>query len=381
MKHISLIFFAIVLVACSKPQKTPYLTLKPDIRISGEAELFILNDGYRLYDKGLIDEETNQLFFIKDSVPEAIYELRVNGQATATILINGTFPFSINGNFNDESPTLNIVGNDVTKTLWKCESSVRKLEKEIAQITSNIPDSIIAEDFIRVRDSIYNRINTSIERRAKEIKRLQKNYRNTLLPLLLSQLKAGNHYLFNHEREADYLYETSNQLSSLYPNYLPVRGFASEVDSIMNQNLFNSLTKEGRTLPSITIPNAWNQPISLDTLITKPTLLVLWKSDDVNSRQISKQLMRWTRSYRRQGLQVSMISFDKNKDSWLNAIKEDRLALLHLSDLRGETSPILKEFGLSALPSLLLLDENRIIVKRAKELEELSPAIQQIIKN
>ncbi|MCU4156471.1 redoxin domain-containing protein [Carboxylicivirga sp. A043] len=381
MKHIILISIVIVIAACSKPQKTPYLTLKPDNHITGEAELYILQDDYQLFDKAIVDEESNHLLFIKDSVPDAIYELRINGQTVTTLLIKDTFPFSISGSFKTESNELTITGNEATKALWKCQSIAASLEDEIAQTTATIPDSIMADEYFRVRDSIYNRINHSIEKSAKDLKRSQKNHRNTLLPLLTAQLKAGNHYLLNRENEADYIYETSNQLSNLYPHYKPVRVFALQVDSIMSQNLFNSLTKEGRTLPSISITNAWGREFALDTLIDKPTLLVLWNSEELASRQVSKQLMRWSRSYRRQGLQICMISMDDNKDRWLAAIKEDRLALLHLSDLKGEDSPVMKEFGLTSLPSLLLLDDNRIIVKRARELEELRPAIQQIIKN
>jgi peroxiredoxin len=381
MKPIILIFITLIVVACSKPQKTPYLTLKPDIRITSEAKLYKLDEGYQLFDTAITDEVSNQLFFIKDSVPEAIYELRINDKAIATLLINNTFPFTISGDFNNESPILTVAGNDLTEALWICQSNANKLNLEISQTVNSIPDSVITNDFLRIRDSIYNRINKNIEKRAKEVKRIQKNYRNSLLPLVTAQLKAGNHFLFNRENEADYLYESSNQLNNLYPHYPPVKRFAIEVDSIMKQNLFNSLTKEGRTLPSVTIPNAWNQSVELDTLINKPTLLVLWKSDDITSRQVSKQLMKWSRAYRRQGLQICMISMDQNKDNWLSAIKEDRLALLHLSDLMGEKSPIMEEFGLTSLPSLLLLDENRIIVKRTRELEELRLDIQQIIKN
>ncbi|WP_430817004.1 peroxiredoxin family protein [Carboxylicivirga sp. RSCT41] len=376
MKHLVLFVFSLAVIACSKPQKTPYLTLKPDIRITGEAELYILNEEFELFDKASIDEETNNLVFIRDSVPEAIYELRIDGETISTLLIGGTFPSSISGNFNQESPDLTITGNETTKALWRCQGSAFKLKNEIAAITSTIPDSVVADDYFRVRDSIYNRINISIDKRSKELKRIIKNHRNTLLPLVASQLKAGNHYMFNHESEADYLYETSNQLNSLYPEYIPVRLFANRIDSIMSFNLFNAITKEGRTLPSVTIPDAWNQAVDLDTLIKTQSLLVLWKSDEEASRKVSKQLMRWSRTYRRQGLQIYMISLDNNKDNWLKAIREDRLALLHLSDLKGKDSPIMKKFGLNSLPSLLLLDENRIIVKRARELEELSSAIQ-----
>ncbi|WP_289053508.1 TlpA family protein disulfide reductase [Carboxylicivirga marina] len=381
MKHYLFFLFALLLVACSKPQKTPYLTLKSNGKLLSNAELYILKNNYQLFDKAIIDEESKKLMFIKDSVPEGIYELRINNKPISKLIISGTLPFSISGNFNTAQPNLTINGNETTKALWKCQEASLKLENEINAISAHIPDSVLSSDYIRVRDSIYTSINVAINRKKKEINRVIKNHRNTLLPLLAVQLSAGNHKIYNHEVEADLIYEIRNQLVGQYGSYVPVNQFSASVDSIMNRNLFNALTKEGRILPSVSIPDAWGKNVLLDTLIHQASLLVLWKSDDNHSRIISKQLMRWTRSYRRQGLQVYMISFDNNREGWLEAIKQDRLALLHLSDLKGKESPLFNDFGLTNIPQLLLLDDKRVIVKRTQELEELKPAIQQLIKN
>ncbi|MBS2210043.1 TlpA family protein disulfide reductase [Carboxylicivirga mesophila] len=380
MRYFVLAAMALLFLNCSKPQKTPYLTIKPEQDLNGKVELYRIDETTQLFDRAIQAEE-GHWEFVTDSVPEGIYSLHINGEKVASLIINSTFPATITGHFQVNDQRLSVSGNSETKALWKCEQLAREAAYEIEQLVAGRPDSIVAEEFVHVRDSFYTNINAIIDKKAKEINRIANNHRNTLLPLLAMQLKAGNHYLFHPEQYADLYYETSNQLQNRYPDYWPVRQFATHVDSLMNRSLFNAITKEGRTFPAISVPDAWKQEVRLDSLISQPTLFVIWKSDDAASRHITGQLMRWTRPYRNQGLKVCMISMDDDRDKWLSAIKEDRLAVLHLSDLNGDTSPVLQQLGLSAIPYLLLTDTNRIIVKRTRELDDLSTAMRQLMKN
>lgn len=381
MKWIITSLFILSLIGCSKPQKTPYLTLDTGNQKIDTAELFFLQEDFQFFDRAILQAESNSSVFIKDSVPNGVYQLRIDKVPVSTLLISSTLPSVIKGDFNHYNPKLTISNNKETTALWACEQMVTNLEEEISNIAASIPDSVKAGDYIQTRDSIFNLINTKIKAKTKEIKRVNNNFRNSLLPLLTIQLKAGNHFIFSPHEEADLIYETSNHLNTLYPDYLPVKKLAQQVDSLMHWNLFNAITKEGRTLPGVRIPNAWGENIAIDSIVNQPTLFVLWQSNDPSSREISKQLMRWSRKYRSQGLQICMISFDTNRKQWLSTIKQDRLALLHLSDLKGTESEVLHQLGLTSLPYLLLVDKNKIIMKRTKLLEELSVSMQQLMKN
>lgn len=380
MRYFVLATMAILFLYCSKPQKTPYLTIKPAQDMDGEVTLHRSSDGDQLFDKA---QHTGEGYwvFVKDSVPEGIYYLYFNGKKVAPLIISTTFPATITGRFKTDDWQLTITGNPETKALWKCERLVKEAEVQIKQLVQNRPDSIVVEEFIAVRDSMYSAINSIIDKKAKDIIRITNSHRNTLLPLPVMQLKVGNHLLFNPAQYADLYYEISNQLQNRYPEYSQVKQFATYVDSLMSRSLFNAITKEGRTFPAISVPDAWKQMVQLDSLINRPTLFVIWKSDDAASRNITSQLMQWTRPYRNQSLQVCMISMDEDREKWLNAIKDDRLAVLHLSDLNGDTSPVLQQLGLSSIPYLLLVDGNRIIVKRTRELDDLSHAMRQLMKN
>ncbi len=380
MKYTFIVIVALLFVACSKPQKTPYLTLKADVQIREAAELYSLGDEHQVFDRAIQEPESKQLIFRKDTVPNGIYELRIGGKKISTLIISNSFPFTISGHFQGGKTQLTISGNDETKALWKCERIAKQAEQEIASVVMSLPDSVAETDFFTVRDSVYRVIQSVIQDKAKEINRISNNYRTSLLPLLTMQLKVGNHYVFNPEEYEDLYYEVSNQLQNQYPEYQPVNRFKSQVDSIMNRSLFNAITKEGRTLPSIAIPDAWKKKLYIDSLVSQPTLFVLWKSTDEASRSITKQIMRRTWVYRNQGLQMIMISLDDDRQSWLNAIKEDRLEVRHLSDLKGEKSAVLSSLGLSSVPYLLLVDENKIVIKRTSELDELSVSLRQFMK-
>jgi len=381
MKHCLFILLVVVLSACTKPQKTPYLTLKPDIPISDKIELYYLEDTYTLFDVTTIDEESSNIYFRKDTVPEGIYELRINNKPIAPIIISSALPFSINGNFAAGLEQLSVTNNEETKALWKAKLIANTLTNEIQQVAINIPDSLPENEFNRYRDSLYLEINGLIDNTRNKLNKLNKKHQKSLLPLFLVKLQAGNHRIFHPENNSDEYYELSNHLKNQYPKYAPVQQFAFQIDSLMSWNVFNSITKEGRKLPSISIPNAWGQEFVIDSIDDKPTLFLIWNSTDKASRDITKRFMRWSWPYRNKGVQVCMISLDDNKDDWLTAIKQDRLAVLHLSDLKGKQSQIMDQLGLKTIPTLLLINKEKIIVKRTTELEKLTASIEEIIKN
>jgi len=381
MKHWFIIISVAVFTACSKPQKAPYLTLKPDLPISGQAELYYLSDDYTLFDVASGNEDNSNLCFRKDSVPEGIYELRINQERIAHLIISSSMPFSISGNFIPDLSQLTITNNDETKALWKAKSITQQLDHDIRQLATNLPDSLPEKQYAVYKDSLYQQVSHLIESTRNKIDQLKMKHEKSLLSLLLVKLQAGNHLIFHPENNSEDYYEVCNHLKGRYPNYVPVQKFAFQIDSLMSWNVFNSITKPGRKLPAITIPNAWGKQVLIDSLVTKPTLFILWKSSDTASRTITKKLMRWSWLYRSKGLQVCMISLDDNKNDWLTAIKEDRLSLLHLSDLKGINSPMMDQMGLKSVPTLLLVNTDKIIVERTTELELLTESIREIIKN
>ena len=73
------------------------------------------------------------------------------------------------------------------------------------------------------------------------------------------------------------------------------------------------------------------------------------------------------------GFEIFSVSLDKDKSAWIKAIKDDNLNWVnHVSDLKYWSSAAAKLYGVSSIPSTVLIDrEGRVIAKnlRGRELE------------
>ena len=74
------------------------------------------------------------------------------------------------------------------------------------------------------------------------------------------------------------------------------------------------------------------------------------------------------------------VSLDKNKDSWLNAIKSDQLTWTHVSDLRGWQNEAAQLYNVKSIPQNFLLDPNGMIIAKNLHEGELIEKLQEIFK-
>ena len=68
--------------------------------------------------------------------------------------------------------------------------------------------------------------------------------------------------------------------------------------------------------------------------------------------------------FKDKGLTVVSVSLDNNKANWQKAIEDDGLTWIHVSDLKGWSSPVIKQFNIDAVPTIFVLDENNRIVAK-----------------
>ncbi len=376
MRFFVFTFFVALLVSCSKPQKTPYLTFTPLTYSIAKVELYRLNEDYTFFDSAEKSEESNTWAFRSDSVPSGIYQLRIDNSTIIPLLLEGTMPVSV----SYSNSNLIVSGSPITQTLWQAQKIRDDLTAAIQNIGSSFPDSLESQLFNHYRDSVFKLVEAQKVKSRKTITQLIERNKSNLLPLLLVQLKAGNHHIYNFNTDANVYFKVDQYLQSYNPNYIPVQDFNNRVDSLRSWIYYTSVTNPGKPLPDLHIPNAWGDPIPLSRFRGKNTLYLVWNSESDESRKITKQLMRWTRKYRYKGLDLCLISTDTNKEDWQNAIKEDNLPVWHLSDLKGKTSPVLAGLGLSKVPTMILVDKEGLILERSSELSGIGVALNNLIQ-
>jgi len=84
--------------------------------------------------------------------------------------------------------------------------------------------------------------------------------------------------------------------------------------------------------------------------------------------------------YHDKGFDIVAISFDNNKNAWLQAIKNMKMPWVHLSDLAGWKSIAASTYGIQAIPSNILFDGEGKVVDSDLRGEQLDAKLAEIFK-
>jgi thiol-disulfide isomerase/thioredoxin len=86
------------------------------------------------------------------------------------------------------------------------------------------------------------------------------------------------------------------------------------------------------------------------------------------------------KKYHDKGFEVVGISFDKEKEPWVKAIKEWEMPWIHLSDLKYWNNAAADVYSVNAIPDNLLIDPKGVIVERGLRGEKLKARLAEIFE-
>ena len=133
------------------------------------------------------------------------------------------------------------------------------------------------------------------------------------------------------------------------------------------------LLKPGNVFDDFTMKNDHGKKFKFSSLKNKYVLINFWASYCGPCRAKHPNLLEAYQKTKGAGLEIVSISLDEDRQKWLNAIKEDKLEWINVSDLKGSESSITRKYNINGIPFSVLLDENRKVIL-------VDPSTSQIIK-
>ena len=120
---------------------------------------------------------------------------------------------------------------------------------------------------------------------------------------------------------------------------------------------------------NLKMENPEGQPVSLSDYLNKGkyVLVDFWASWCAPCRKQMPELVRIYNEYKNKNFEIVGVSFDTNRQNWINGLKEMDMTWPQMSDLKGWESPAVMLYGIQGIPHTILLSpDGKIIAKDLK---------------
>lgn len=346
MKSIHFIVVLFLIVACSESEKT--------CKIQGN--LTNIEDGTYLYLRDLHSYELLDSFAVTNE--NFSYQI-TNNQGKPLILHNkrnlysfrdrkvfwvDTCDIKISGDYNfiKNLEIENSFSQKILNRLHNEEDSLGRLMKLVGKEKSFTG--------FKPNDSSYKSIKEQVS------KRLTKYPSNIL----------NDYFTMHLLYPIDYFYSTQlspDDILNIY-NLLPTKLKNTKLDEKFNKSSILQPLPFVQKAIDIEQQTPAGDTVRLSDLKGKVVFVDFWASWCVPCRKSFVELKKVYRKYKTNGFEVYSVSWDDNKDAWINAIKNDSIPWINVSDLKGKRNKAFLDYNIEGVPTNFLVDKKGIIIMR-----------------
>lgn len=288
-----------------------------------------------------------------------------------------------NLSFYLENSKITFTGKDAIKTATVTGSVSDRENRELAALTTPITDKIqkIQKEFTNDHGVVAGKTleqrkaaQDSLTSHVAQIKAIQQKFVERHLNSFMGLYTFNTSILGSHFDSAavkPLFYKFSPQLQSSPLGQLAI-----------SRILANEKRAVGVKIIDFVQTGIDGKPFSIKSLRGKYVFIDFWASWCYWCRKENPHVLKAYEQLKDRNLEIVSVSFDESKASWENAVKEDKLPWLQVSDLKGMKvrEGLAAMLDIKAIPQNLLINPEGIIIAANLRGEDLPAKIAAFIK-
>ncbi len=190
--------------------------------------------------------------------------------------------------------------------------------------------------------------------------------------------------LMDNDKNTIYFQTVADSAGKRYPSSPYVKALNATIASRESKGdisamINEKLTEESTNYPDVEMADIYGTKHKLSDLEGKVIILDFWSSVLPDNAIRNAELKELYTRYAEQGLEIYQVSIDEVKHSWVSAVVSQQLPWISVSDLRGESSPVLARYNIKSLPANVIISRDGTIAARNLSGEQLTNKIKELI--
>jgi len=370
---------ALTIFSCNNKADKAKFTLSGELKGSPDQKIYLEQLYFSNKQAEVLDtaEIKNGKFVVSAIAPEeGLYRIRTEDSSSAFFINEGS-NMTFSGTEIKHEPLKGLFSGSANSSLDKLikyADSVGRIisdkSKQISTMTSNAvkPDStyIALSNEISLLTDNFSKFSFAFADTAKSP--VLSLFAATIAPVEVSKFEAPLAKLVkrfpNHKGLADaLLYVKMQAVQSQTPTQQP-----------------HAAPTVGDMAPELTMNDVDGKPFSLSQLRGKYVLVDFWASWCGPCREENPNVVAAYNQFKDKNFTVLGVSLDKNKQAWIDAIKEDKLNWQHISDLQYWSSAAAPLYGFDGIPYNVLIDPQGKIIATGLRESALQNKLAEVLK-
>ena len=169
-----------------------------------------------------------------------------------------------------------------------------------------------------------------------------------------------------------------DSIASKFPAEISTSEYVVKIKEIVAEQ---KKTAVGVEAPDFTMNDQNGNPVQLSSLRGQVVMIDFWASWCAPCRQENPNVVKLYEQYHSKGFEIIGVSLDRGKDEWLQAIKDDNLKWVHVSDLQYWQNTVARQYGVNSIPQTYLLDKDGKIIAKGLRSEQLASKLAELFPN